>query len=134
MNVRNCRKCGKLFNYAMGQMICPACKDALESDFKKVKQYIQEHNCSSIHEVAKECEVEVSQIQQWLREERLQFSSDSQVMLTCEVCGEPIRTGRFCDKCKNNMANGFQQSIKPAEAPKPQKKEERESPRMRFLS
>ena len=30
MNVRNCRKCGKLFNHVMGMPICPACKDALE--------------------------------------------------------------------------------------------------------
>ena len=64
MNVRNCRKCGKLFNYAMGPIICPQCKDELEEKFKQVKTYISDHSGCGIQEVARECEVEVSQIQQ----------------------------------------------------------------------
>lgn len=134
MNVRNCRKCGKLFNYALGPIVCPACKDELESKFKEVKTYIQTHPNCGISEVARECEVEVSQIQQWLREERLQFAEGSMVQLSCESCGEPIRSGRFCDKCKNEMANGFNKAIRPAQAAAPvEKKDVKESPRMRFL-
>ena len=30
MDVRNCKKCGKLFNYVSGPMICPLCKEELE--------------------------------------------------------------------------------------------------------
>ena len=30
MNVVNCRRCGRLFNYVAGKYICPACKEALE--------------------------------------------------------------------------------------------------------
>ena len=37
MNVRNCKKCGKLFNYVSGAPVCPACKDALEKKFQEVK-------------------------------------------------------------------------------------------------
>jgi len=135
MNVRNCRKCGRLFNYVMGPITCPACKDALEEKFKEVKTFIQNHPNIGINEVSKECDVEVQQIQQWLREERLQFAEGSMVQLACESCGEPIRSGRFCDKCKNQMANGFQKAIQPAQAPKPvEKKDTKDSPKMRFLS
>ena len=133
MNVRNCRKCGKLFNYAMGPIICPQCKDELEEKFKQVKTYISDHSGCGIQEVARECEVEVSQIQQWLREERLQFSEDSMVQLTCESCGTTIRSGRFCEKCKNEMANGFSNAIKPTAPPPVEKKETKDAPRMRFL-
>ena len=133
MNVRNCRKCGKLFNYAMGPIICPQCKDELEAKFKEVKTYISDHSGCGIQEVARECEVEVSQIQQWLREERLQFSEDSMVQLTCESCGTTIRSGRFCEKCKNEMANGFSNAIKPTAPPPVEKKETKDAPRMRFL-
>ena len=133
MNVRNCRKCGKLFNYAMGPIICPQCKDDLEAKFKEVKTYISDHSGCGIQEVARECDVEVSQIQQWLREERLQFSEDSMVQLTCESCGTTIRSGRFCEKCKNEMANGFSNAIKPQAPPPVEKKETKDAPRMRFL-
>lgn len=134
MNVRNCRKCGRIFNYAMGPLMCPQCRDALEAKFTEVKTYIQDHPGVGIHEVARECDVEITQIQQWLREERLQFSEDSMVQLTCESCGEPIRSGRFCDKCKNSMVNGFQQSMRPATPPPEPKKDVKDSPRMRFLN
>ena len=134
MNVRNCRKCGRLFNYALGPMICPQCRDGLEAKFKEVKTYIQEHPNCGISEVSRECDVEVGQIQQWLREERLQFAEGSMVQLTCESCGCTIRSGRYCDKCKNDMANGLKQAFQPQKPLMPeQKKDVRESPRMRFL-
>jgi len=118
----------------MGPIICPQCREALEEKFKEVKTYISAHSGCGIQEVARECDVEVSQIQQWLREERLQFSEDSMVQLTCESCGTTIRSGRFCEKCKNEMANGFSNAIKPTAPPPVEKKETKEAPRMRFLN
>ena len=42
MNVRNCRKCGKIFNYVSGLPICPACRDEAEKKFQVVKKFIRE--------------------------------------------------------------------------------------------
>ena len=50
----------------------------------------------------------------------------------CEKCGEPIRTGRFCEKCKNNMATSLTDAFAkpiPVEVPK---KKEHETDKMRF--
>ncbi len=52
MNARNCRKCGKLFNYVSGPPICMACREALEEKFHEVKSYIWEHVQATIPEVA----------------------------------------------------------------------------------
>ena len=103
MNARNCRKCGRLFNYAMGPIMCQQCRDALEGKFKEVKDYIQQHPACGIQEVSRECDVETSQIQQWLREERLEFTADSMVQLNCEGCGAPIRSGRYCESCSKKL-------------------------------
>ena len=65
MNVINCRKCGKLFNYIAGNKICPMCKEASEQKFQEVKKYIQQHGHCSMTEVCEECDVETSQIQAW---------------------------------------------------------------------
>lgn len=135
MNVRNCRKCKKLFNYVVGPMICPACRDELEAEFQKVKKYVQEHPNCDIRTVSEECEVDPQQIRDWVREERLQFSDGSGVGLNCEKCGRMITSGRFCDACKKDMTNSFNRAInagKPA-APEPPQKKEKENPRMRFL-
>lgn len=134
MNARNCRKCGKLFNYVSGPPICMACREALEEKFHEVKQYIYEHRNVTIPEVSEACDVSTNQIQQWLREERLQLGEGSGITLSCENCGAPIMTGRFCEKCKNNMADQLNHSIHKPEAPKPQqKKDPRDNPKMRFL-
>lgn len=111
MNVRNCRKCGKLFNYVAGLPICPACKEKAEKSFQVVKKYIRENPRADIREVAQTCEVETSQIQQWIREERLEFTEDSPIKLPCENCGALIRAGKYCEKCKAAMAKNLSNAI-----------------------
>ena len=136
MNVRNCKKCGKIFNYVSGPPICPQCKDALEEKFQEVRKYIQDNRHATIPEVSEACEVSTNQIQQWLRDERLELAEGSGITLFCENCEAPIMSGRFCEKCKSSMGTRLSSSIKKPEAPKPQqkKKDTKENPKMRFLN
>lgn len=132
MNVKNCRNCGCIFNYVAGQVICPACRDKLEEKFQEVKSYIQENKGVGIQEVAEACEVDAGQIRQWLREERLELTTDSAAYLTCESCGKAIRSGRFCEKCLMDITRGLQEAIKPANSVK-HMKNQNENAKMRFL-
>lgn len=111
MNVRNCRKCGRIFNYVVGPLQCPVCREKMEEKFLEVKEFIKENPGVGIAEVSTECDVETSQIQRWLREERLQLTENSAIYLNCESCGEPIRFGRFCNKCKTNMTKEFNEAF-----------------------
>ena len=130
MDVRNCRQCKKLFNYISGPLICPNCKDALEKKFYDVKEYIRDNPHVGISEVAEAMEVSRNQIQQWIREERLQFAEDSNIALQCEKCGKKIFTGRYCEECKAKMANRLTKAF---EEPKPEKKEpQKAGNKMRF--
>lgn len=136
MNVINCRKCGKLFNYITGPQICPMCKEANEKKFQEVKKYIQMHNHCSMAEVCEECEVEPGQIQNWIRQERLQFSDDSPIKVNCESCGAMIGCGRFCEKCKSEMSKNLNSMMKkPADQLKREshQKSTDNKNRMRFL-
>lgn len=133
MNLRNCSRCGKMFNYVAGPPICDACKKALEDDFQKVKQYVQDNPNASLKQIAEDNEVRLNQIKEWIREERLMFSKDSPIQLTCESCGAPIQTGRLCQNCKGKMANNLTDAFR-KEAPKiqmPAKKDDKGG--MRFL-
>ncbi len=135
MNIKNCRSCGRIFNYVAGAIICPACREGQEAKFQEVKEYVREHKGAGIAEVAEACEVEPAQIRQWLREERLEVTEDSAVFLNCEFCGAPIRCGRFCEKCKGSMKKDLQ-SVMPKQQiiQQPQrKKTEDANARMRFL-
>ena len=74
MEVRNCRSCGRLFNYMGGAPLCPACQKKLEEKFQEVKAFLEENPNSSVETVAEELDVSVKQIRQWIREERLSLS------------------------------------------------------------
>lgn len=137
MNVRNCRKCGRVFNYIIGQTLCLSCRDELENKFKDVKEYVQKNRGCGINDVAEACEVESSQIKQWIREERLEFTEDSMIGLACEICGASIRTGRYCEKCKAQTLNGLNNVVRQAQASRmpqqPTSNNSKDNPRMRFL-
>lgn len=134
MNVRNCRSCGCIFNYVTGPVTCPACREKLEKKFQEVKEYIRANKGVSIPAVAEACDVDAGQIRQWLREERLELTAESDVFLTCETCGQPIRSGRFCEKCTMDMTRGFKEVLNSGKqtSPKPVKSEG-EGAKMRFL-
>lgn len=134
MNIRNCRNCGRIFNYVAGSVICPACRESMEAKFQEVKEYIREHKGVGIAQVAEACDVEASQIRQWLREERLEVTEDSAMFLNCDNCGAPIRCGKFCEKCKSSMTKGFNEVLS-ASHPTPEQptKKKEDGAKMRFL-
>lgn len=103
--------CGHIFNYVAGPFLCPHCREKMEAKFQEVKEYIRNNPGVSIQDVSENCDVEPSQIQQWLREERLELTEGSSILLNCEKCGAPIRSGRFCEKCKYDMAMDLQLSL-----------------------
>lgn len=106
MNIKVCKKCRRMFNYFMGESICPACRQKIEEDFQRVKTYIRKEPNASIAQVSEECDVSPEQIRQWLREERLYLTGESP-QLTCDSCGAMIMSGKLCDKCKNETINAL---------------------------
>ena len=136
MDVRNCRNCGRIFNYVVGPMICPACKEEAEKKFQEVKDFIRDNKKAGIGEICENCDVTEKQIKQWVREERLTFGDESPIGIDCEGCGVMIKSGRYCDKCKNDLARGLMSAASST------KKDDDESihstqrgagPKMRFL-
>ena len=62
MDVRNCRQCGRLFNYLGGPPICQACREAVEEKFQQVKEYVRNNPGSNIQMVAEDNDVTVQQM------------------------------------------------------------------------
>lgn len=110
LGLTNCRKCGKLF-HRISSPICPDCEKALEEKYQEVRQYIKEHEQTSIGEVSEEMDVSVEQIKKWVREERLYFKDPSSAGIECLKCGVPITKGKYCSQCADQMANQFEASI-----------------------
>lgn len=133
MDVRNCKGCGKLFNYMGGQPLCSNCIKKLEEKFQEVKEYLRGNPHVGVNQLSEEMDVSVKQIKQWIREERLSLTNAGADGIVCEQCGAPINTGRFCEKCKAAMANTFAGAIDRPKVPEIKKTENDNKNRMRFL-
>lgn len=131
MEIRNCKKCGRIYNYILGPNLCPRCMKAQEEKFQEVKQYIYDNPGVGVQEVSEVMEVSVGQIRQWVREERLQFAEGSVTDIVCESCGKTILSGRYCPQCKEAMVRQL------GSVYQPEKKHTEESAntkaKMRFL-
>lgn len=134
MEIRNCRVCGKMMQYiGLGAPICPACKKKLEEKFATAKKFIKENPGATINQLAEAAEVPISQINQWVREERLVFSDDSPIGIDCERCGKMIKAGRYCQECKNKLVNELSSGRKEGEPSKAKGPVQSSKGKMRFL-
>lgn len=103
MENRNCKKCGAVFQYTDGYPLCKECRDKDEEEYHAVREYIRIHPGVKIEEVADALGLSPQQILRYLREERLEIPSYSEKFILCEMCGCVIRTGRFCERCKEHI-------------------------------
>ena len=111
MEVKVCRNCRKLFNYMAGDCFCSACKEYMDRTFQEVSQYIKEHDGVSMAQVSANCNVSISLIETWIKEERLHTVDEQKVYSTCESCGKPIASGKFCNLCKQQILGGIKNAL-----------------------
>ena len=105
-DIRNCRRCNRIFNYIGGMSICLECKQEDDTNFKKVKEYLYDHPKASMVDVSKELEISIQQIKSYLKEGRLEIVGDGgNMFLECERCGKSISSGRYCNDCTKDVSN-----------------------------
>lgn len=131
MEVKSCRRCRALFHHVVGPQLCQKCKAKDEEDFARVKEYLYDNPGATMTTVCEELDVTVRQVQQYLREGRLTVAKDSPIGIDCERCGIRITTGKYCDECRNIMANQFSSATKGMA--KPDKAKEKTINKMRYL-
>ncbi|MDK2919903.1 MAG: hypothetical protein PWQ37_2636 [Candidatus Petromonas sp.] len=108
MDIRNCKECGKLFQYDGISKLCYQCRRRDDEDFKKVKEYVYDHPGANITIVSEETEVSEDKILRYLREGKLEIVGESPgLVLDCERCGKAIRTGRYCEECSREIERGL---------------------------
>lgn len=134
MEVRNCKNCGRLFNFIGGayRNLCPACVDMMEDRFVEVKKYIEDNPHCTINDITDAIDVSARQIEKWIREDRLFFADDSPIGIDCEKCGAMIKSGRFCPACKSDMENQMSNLYKAVVKQEPVHKRSGSS-KMRYL-
>ncbi len=124
MEVKVCKNCRRLFKYIYGPELCPDCANKLgdsppetiilekrtafkplileeERKLNQVKEYILNHPKATVAQIAEANEVSANRLLDWVREERLEFSDDSEsAWFECAKCKTKIKSGIYCFRCR----------------------------------
>lgn len=103
--LKNCRRCKRIFMYTTGPQLCEVCKKEEEEEFEKVRKFLREYPGATMQEVSAATGVSAQLIYRFLKEGRIEVAHDSPIALLCENCGVRITSGRFCVNCSKKLAN-----------------------------
>ena len=67
------------------------------------RNYLEAHSGATQSQVSQATGVSMETIRYFLKEERLEVTSSSNIMLSCEICNAPIRSGRYCEACSKKL-------------------------------
>lgn len=135
MEPRNCPRCGKMFYYTRSP-ICPECEKKEEGIFNDLKEYLRENPKSNIAKITSDTNISPKIITKFLREGRLEITEGLQDFLTCQSCGKPINSGRFCSDCASKKSKNIQSAIGHAEKKREQEaasENKHEGPKMHYF-
>lgn len=101
-----CQYCGckhlELIN--LGIYRCENCGKDNYDDFQTIRNYLDKVGSASALEIERNTGVPRNVVKHFFREEYLEISGNS-ISVPCESCGAPIRTGMYCEKCKQEMTS-----------------------------
>lgn len=101
MGIYTCRKCGaKYESKRLTDGFCEKCAIEYMDKYHQVREYLWNHPGVTASDIAKACDCNVTQVMNWVKEDRFMISADSRVHLYCEICGKKISSGRFCPSCQ----------------------------------
>lgn len=134
-DIRNCKRCGKIYNYIGGPPICPACREKDEEDFKRIKEYLYQYPGATLSEVSSTLDISVEKIKRFLKEGRLEIvENGGNIILECEKCGKAIRTGRYCKECEKELSNDLSATARKISESLPQPRSSSKEVEMRYLN
>ena len=109
--LKNCRRCNRIFPYVAGMHVCQSCQREEERSFEKVSMYVREHPGVPLNVVATELDLSFDVLMKYVREGRLQVrGSDGRSVNFCEKCGVELtpqnmhETRRFCRPCEGGLS------------------------------
>jgi len=94
MAFENCTQCGKL-SVQLVRGVCSACLEADDQMYRTVTEYLRRNPDADVTSIASDTGVTEKKVLEFLRTGRLSVKGG----LSCERCGEPVHTGKLCERC-----------------------------------
>jgi len=109
--LKNCRRCNRIFAFIAGMQVCQSCQMEEEKSFEMVSMYVRDHPGVSLNTVADELGLSFDVLMKYVREGRLQVRGpDGNSVNYCEKCGNELEAkdahlgGRLCKSCEGGLS------------------------------
>lgn len=107
----NCPRCGRLY-VRHRYPLCPHCIEKREQDFSLCREYLRDNPETKMKELSEATGVKVQQIIQFIVEGRLIITkANPNLFYQCERCGGPIKSGRLCANCEQQLSSEVQHIV-----------------------
>lgn len=107
MNLSNCPQCGKVY-VKNSYNICPSCLREVEEQYDKCVEYLRNNRACTLNELSEATGVPVKTIIRFIREGRIATKDAPNVLLPCEMCGEPVKGATMCESCRRKLSRDVQ--------------------------
>lgn len=115
-SMKNCPKCGNVFTFIKNP-ICPDCQEEEDQIFETVRRYLKDNGDKTLEEVAEATEVSVKKILKFIKDGRIDISTNTSISYACDGCGKPITSGSYCPNCATKIKNKFSNNFTKAPTP-----------------
>jgi uncharacterized protein len=96
--LKNCERCGKVFNAEGIDSFCHECSIAEARDLKKVTDFLRINPMASVMDVNKKTGVTQQQLSRFIKNGSLKMRQAGSNK--CRVCGDEIKGGALCQGCR----------------------------------
>lgn len=70
---KRCKECNGTFQYVSSEQLCLSCSQKNDSEFRRIKEFLKDNPKSSVSMVASSLDINVSHIQKFIEEGRLEI-------------------------------------------------------------
>ena len=103
--VRDCPRCGDLFNYTGVRDVCHKCAQSEEEMYQIVYRFLRkrENRAATVDRIVEATGVDEDLLYKWVRKGRLQPAMFPNLGYPCDSCGRLTTQGKICTKCQDEL-------------------------------
>ncbi|WP_198850895.1 TIGR03826 family flagellar region protein [Alicyclobacillus sp. SO9] len=106
MSITNCRRCGGIYN-KIGRDLCPECLKEEDAAYQVVRPYLRQHPNTYMAQLTEDTGVDEDLVVEMIRDGRLILGNNPNLFYSCENCGAPTQSGKYCHVCAREMSGAF---------------------------
>jgi hypothetical protein len=100
--LKNCEKCGKVFNAEGADIFCAGCNVAEAKDLKKVTDFLRSNPMASVMEVNKKTGIPQQELFRFIKNGSLKMRKPPEDH-KCRICAKDIKAGAMCSECREKV-------------------------------